>query len=91
MSVRAKFYVVSLAPWNGGGGEVKLAPVYSSDKEHENKKFWDATPSGEVRLGINNPAAYAFFHDHARDYEFYMDITPVEKTSNKVVGTQSTP
>lgn len=79
--VRAKFQVSSLAPWSNGGGEVKLTPVYSNEKDHENKQFWDATPSGEIRLGINNPAAYNFFHMHARDSEFYIDFTPVDRNS----------
>lgn len=38
-----------------------LAPVYSDDPSSENKKFWDASPSGEIRLGTVNPAAWAGF------------------------------
>lgn len=81
MTVRVKFYVTQLMPWSNGGGEVRLSPVYSQDKDHENKRFWDATPNGELRMGINNPAAYQFFHDHSQGYEFYVDIEPVMKVN----------
>lgn len=40
---------------------VKMSPVYSSDKNSENGKFWDASPSGELRLGTVNGSAAADF------------------------------
>ncbi len=69
--VRAKFYITTLEPYYVGagkkpGGNVKLRPVYSSDPAHENKKFWDATPNGDITLGINNPEAFEFFYNNAR-------------------------
>lgn len=37
------------------GGEVKLSPVYANDDpRHENSQFWDASPSGEFKLQVNN-------------------------------------
>lgn len=37
-------------------------PVYgNSDPEHENTKFFNATPSGEIKLGTVNPEAWKFF------------------------------
>lgn len=40
---------------------IKLVPVYSEDPNSENKKFWDASPSGEINLGTVNPAAWGYF------------------------------
>ncbi len=83
--VRAKFYVSTLEPWynsnikGASGGTVKLRPVYSSDPNHENKAFWDATPDGEITMRINNPAAFRVFMETALSSEFYVDFTPVPK------------
>ncbi len=81
--VRAKFFVATLEPWfaqgKRGGGSVKLRAVYSNDPNHENKAFWDATPNGEITMGINNPDAFEFFFKNALGQEFYVDFTPVPK------------
>ena len=53
---------------------VVLHPVYSDDPNSENKKFWDASPSGEIRLGTVNPDAWRAFE---LDKEYYVDFTPV--------------
>lgn len=75
--VRAKFYVYSVtkhAPSNGRqAGTVRLHPVYSSDPNHENKRFWDATPSGSIEMQVNNMAALEQFEP---GQEFYVDFTP---------------
>lgn len=83
MSVRAKFRITTLQPHNGQTGTtgtVKLSPVmpeYDQEKraykESENKTFWDATPSGEISLSINNPAGFAYFADRLGK-EFYVDF-----------------
>jgi len=52
-----------------------LRPVYSDKPESENKKFWDATPTGEIRLGTVNPAAWEQFEIGK---EYYVDFTPAE-------------
>jgi hypothetical protein len=79
--VRAKFWVQSAKRWQPApkesGGEVVLIPVYSTDPNHENKAFWDATPSGQITMSISNPPAFAQFEAHLGK-EFYIDITPVE-------------
>lgn len=72
-SVRAKFAVVSKDP--GETGNVTLYPVYSEDPNHENKQFWNATPSGEIHLWINNPTAFSFF---SAGTEVYVDFTEAE-------------
>lgn len=52
-----------------------LNPVYGNgDPNHENSKFWDATPGGELRLNVVNPAAVAQFE---LGKEYYIDFTPV--------------
>lgn len=55
---------------------VVLSPVYGNgDPNHENTKFWEASPSGEIKLGTINPAAWEKF-DLGR--EFYVDFTLAE-------------
>jgi len=53
---------------------IVMTPVYAnSDPDHENTKFWNATPNGELRLGtINREAAEQF----ELDGEYYIDFTP---------------
>ena len=42
-------------------GEIILKTVYSDDPRCKDKSFTDATPSGELRLHINNPEALKQF------------------------------
>lgn len=83
MPVRAKFKVGRLEKSHysyGGNAQemttVVLSPVYSQDPDSENKKFWDATPSGEVKLGTINKAAADYFE---LGEEYYLDFTKAEK------------
>lgn len=74
--MRAKFSVRQITKYDHlTQTDVKLSPVYSDDPESENKKFWDATPSGELTMRINNPAAADFFE---LGREYYLDFTPVD-------------
>lgn len=51
-------------------------PVYpNDDPNHENSKFWQATPSGELKLQTVNPEAWNQF---VFGKEYYLDFTPVE-------------
>jgi hypothetical protein len=54
---------------------IVLNPVYSTDPAHENKAYWDASPSGEIRLGTINEAAWQQFKLGG---EYYIDFTPAE-------------
>ncbi len=55
---------------------IVLAPVYGNgDPNHENTKFWNATPSGEIRLGTVNAEAARQFE---LGKEYYIDFTPAE-------------
>jgi hypothetical protein len=89
MSVKAKFVVRRFESeithkHNKETGEyepvevrtVVLAPVYSNDPDSENKKFWDFTPSGEIKLGTVNPAAWQYF---ALGDEHYVTFKKAEK------------
>lgn len=76
--VRAKMRCNSVERCDFGGGpknvqvKVKMGAVYSSDPNHENKAFSDATPSGSVELTIqgDKPAAGMF----KAGVEYYVDI-----------------
>lgn len=77
MTVRAKFRVHNVQPFVDQSGKpngyrVELAPVYSSDPQSENAKFYSATPWGQITLGTMNPAAAQQFTPGA---EFYVDFT----------------
>lgn len=52
---------------------IHMNPVYGNrDPNHENTKFWNASPSGELRLGTVNPEAWSQFE---LDCEYYIDFT----------------
>lgn len=52
---------------------VKLSPVYTNgDPNHENSKFWAASPSGQVTLGCANLSAADYFELGG---EYYLDFT----------------
>lgn len=55
---------------------VALSPVYGNgDPNHENTKFWQASPSGKFELGcINLEAADRF----ELGKEYYIDISPAD-------------
>jgi hypothetical protein len=88
MSVRAKFKVNRIESQMGQKYDQEsgkyhevvmktlvLSPTYSGDPDDENKKFWDATPGGELRLNCVNPAASDYFELGA---EYYIDITKAQ-------------
>lgn len=55
--------------------EVHFATVYEQDgtKHDENARFTKATPWGDIRMGIDNPAALEKFEVNK---EYYVDFTP---------------
>lgn len=67
MSVVAKFYVTKKVLYASpeDTGEVFFAPVYKSGTDGnactENHIFGKYTPSGELRMSIQNPAAFKQF------------------------------
>ena len=69
MSVRAK------VTCNGiDGNTVSFSTVYEPDaaKDTENARFTQATPWGEIKLGIDNPAALQQFE---AGKAYYVDFT----------------
>ena len=73
MAVRAK------VTCNGvEGNSVTFSTVYEPDEQRdaENARFTKATPWGEIRMGIDNPAALEQFE---AGKSYYVDFTPVEK------------
>lgn len=55
---------------------ITLNPVYGNgDPNHENTKFWDASPGGELNLNVVNEAAWKHFE---LGKEYYVDFTPAE-------------
>lgn len=76
MSVRAKFFVTNIDYAHVSSGiyaTVKLAPVYNNAPE--NKSWSEATPCGEIKLSITNPAAVDAF---SLGKNYYIDFTPAE-------------
>ena len=69
-SVRAKFRCVSITLSEGGLKTVTLQPVTSGSDE--NKEFFKWTPSGQISLGVLNPAASSQFELGA---EYLVDFT----------------
>lgn len=75
MTTRAKFKVTSITEHAGWGGKtVTLSPQYDTTIE-EDRRYAKATPSGEIKLTIDNPPALEQF----KNGQFmYVDFTPIE-------------
>lgn len=54
---------------------VKLNPVYENRPDHPNHAFWNATPTGNMEMQINNPSAFDFFKPGKK---YLLDFTPAE-------------
>ncbi len=76
MTVRAKFKVDSIEPEYEGLVTIRLSPVVKmDDPENENNQYWKYTPSGQIILGVVNPAASDQFEIGK---EYYVDFTSAE-------------
>lgn len=75
MNVRAKMRCNAVMPNSDGSVSVHLSAVYSTDPNHENKAFTDATPNAYLHMHIakDKPAGEAF----NTGQEYYVDFTPV--------------
>lgn len=77
--IRAKFTCSSVqhqvsADGNTKHGEsIQLNAVYSDDPESDNKKWSEATPSGQLSMYISNPGAFGAFE---QGKEYFLDFTP---------------
>ncbi|PMQ04180.1 hypothetical protein DyAD56_15945 [Dyella sp. AD56] len=74
MSIRAKFRVHSVQPYQGGE-QVSLSPVYSSDPSSANYSWSQATPGGQLTMLISNPDACGLLE---LNKEYFIDFTPAE-------------
>jgi len=72
MAVRAKVTCEGIKD-----NAVTFRTVYEQDtsKDTENARFTKATPWGEIKLGIDNPAALSQFE---AGKSYYVDFTPAE-------------
>lgn len=91
MSVIAKFKVNSIMSTIGqkqvnGVWEnvemktISMAPVYSDNPDDENRKFWNALPSGELKLWVINPEASVYFELGA---EYSLEFKKFEKADTQ--------
>jgi len=80
MSVRAKVIISSITEYESpkGSRHVTMRPVFKYQEGVvgnaclENHIFSDATPSGEIKMQINNPAAAKQFNI---GQSYYVDFT----------------
>ena len=76
MKVRAKFTVDSIERrkrWDGEEQQtVKMSPVSGNESE-ENRKFWEATPTGKLEIGCAKAETAGLFE---LGREYYVDFTP---------------
>lgn len=71
MATRAKFQCQSVTD-HGHNKQVRLSAVYSRKEGTENRDFTTASPSGELTMAINNPAAACQFIPLRM---YYLDIS----------------
>ena len=72
MTVRAKFKLNEKTERSYvNGTTLKFGAVYSQDPNHENKRFWDATPVANLEMTIKNEAAAQYFE---LGKEYYLDF-----------------
>jgi hypothetical protein len=78
MSVRAKFYVgnksVSLDAAGNPTGPVQVQ-LYAATSGDENKAWAKYTPTGEIKMSIDNPAAAGQF---VTGRHYFLDCTPAD-------------
>lgn len=89
MKVRAKFRVESITHlvtqlWDDDAKQsiptpartIVMSPVYGNgDPNHENTKFWKASPGGRLELNVVNAAAVEAFEVGK---EYYLDFLPAD-------------
>ncbi len=71
--VRSKFTCSETKDHGNGMHSASFSPVYSSEEGSENKKFWDATPSGKLEM------SYTTGQHFIAGKTYYLDISEVEE------------
>lgn len=79
-TIRAKFEVTSIErfSWNENQILIKMQPRYD-EAIPENRRFEEATPSGNLDMHVSNPAAIEVFK---LGKTFYLDFTPVDESAD---------
>lgn len=76
--VRAKFAVTGHTRHHYGHQTIMLEPRYD-DSIPEDRRFYQATPSGKLEMTIDNPAAIeALMPGGELGKTFYIDLTPAD-------------
>lgn len=75
MSIRAKMQLESVIPYAYGSAQAIFRCSYDASKRPDDVSFQKATPSGEARFQIDNPAAS---EQLVIGKIYYFDITPAE-------------
>ena len=78
MTTRAKFRCNTVLDFGGGQREISLSVVYDPKGNFEDRGFTKATPSGELKMRVDNPAASVQFTPGAH---YYVDFTEVPATA----------
>jgi hypothetical protein len=79
VNIRAKFTVYKVTEFGGGFDhhrEITLMPQYDTTIP-EDQRFSEATPTGEFKMYVTNPAVIA---ELKPGKTFYIDLTPVLET-----------
>ena len=72
MTVRAKFTLQSVKTYGGEGRELQFYAQYDTTIP-EDQRFAKASPSGNMTIAIDNPAALAMFEGKIGK-AFYLDM-----------------
>jgi hypothetical protein len=76
MAVRAKFVLQSVTSYGGEGRELNFLAQYDTSIP-EDQRFAKATPSGWMKMTIDNPVALAMFEGKIGK-SFYLDMVEAE-------------
>ncbi len=68
--VRAKMTVTKISD-----NRLQMSCIYDPELKTKNRSFMEATPWGELTMGIDNPKALVQF---VAGKTYYVDFTPVE-------------
>lgn len=78
MAIRAKMHLEAIIPNTWGGSQAVFRCQYDGTLP-EDQKFQKATPSGDARFSIDNPAA---IDQLVVGGTYYFDITPCDERSD---------
>lgn len=74
MNIRAKFKVIGVQPQGEEHTTVSLMAVYSDDPNHENRRYWKYTPSGNLTMTVLSHVVA----DFQMDQEYYITLELAE-------------